>query len=48
MLGCRVPTGSWAGGVLLVSLAFVPLGMLVHEDFLLAYLAGLIASKLLR
>lgn len=48
MLGCRVPEGSWASGILLVSLVFVPLGMLVHEDFLLAYLAGLIACKLLR
>jgi hypothetical protein len=41
MQGCRAE-------ILLVSLVFVPLGMLVHEDFLLAYLAGLIACKLLR
>jgi len=45
---CRVPTGSWAGGVLLASLAFVPLGMLVHQDFLLVYLAGLVLTKVLR
>jgi len=41
MLGCRAV-------LLLAALACVPLGMLVHEDFLLAYLAAVIACKLLR
>jgi hypothetical protein len=35
----------WVGGLLLVSLLFVPLGMLVHDDFFLVYLAGLVATK---
>ena len=35
----------WVGGLLLLSLLFVPLGMLVHDDFFLVYLAGLVATK---
>jgi hypothetical protein len=35
----------WVGMIVVISMAFVPLGMLVHEDFLLAFLAGVVVAK---
>jgi hypothetical protein len=35
----------WVGLIIVVSMAFVPLGMLVHKDFLLVFLCGIVVAK---